>query len=311
MKHRLAALLLILTLLLSSCAPIVQRVEADKQVYASFYPIYALSGLVLGDVPGIRLNCVAQPQDGCLRDYSLSDWDLYTLAYNADAVIIGGRGLEDFESMLYSLGSTGPALVLSMAELDLYNQTDTTEVTEDSGHLVGANPHLYMAVQGAQEIAANIAEAMATLYPDLANEIEAGNARTQEKLSALYDKTQAICAGVRGEKVILMNEALIYPAKEYGLDVAYWYDRESATTLYGDSLTNLLDELGKTDAHVILIEKQAPTELTDALEAAGYTVALIDVMSSYALDAGYDGYIDVQTANAQAIADAYEREGMN
>ena len=143
----------------------------------------------------------------------------------------------------------------------------------------------------------------------MADEIAAGNESAQAKLSALYDETQSIRAGARGEKVILMNEALIYPAIEYGLEVAYWYDRESGTTLYVDGLTNLLDDLSGTDARVILIEKQAPTELTDALEAAGYTVARIDVMSSYSLDAGYEGYIAAQTANAHAIAQAYGLEG--
>lgn len=308
MKHRLAALLLVLALLLSGCTHIAPEVMADKRVYASFYPIYALSGLVLGDVPGIRLSCLVQPQDGCLRSYELSDWDLYMLAYDADAVVIGGRGLETFESMLYSLGAAGPALVTSMYELNLYNQSDKTEVTEDSGHLVGANPHLYMAVSGAQKIAASVAEGMASLYPELENEIAAGNERAQAKLSALYDETQSICAGARGEKVILMNEALIYPAVEYGLEVAYWYDRESGTAVYGDPLTDLLDDLSATGARVILIEKQAPAELTDALAAAGYAVARIDVMSSFALDAGYEGYIGAQTANAHAIARAYGLE---
>ncbi len=309
MKRRFASLLLVVALLLAGCTPIAPNVEADRQVYASFYPIYALSGLVLGNVPGIRLSCLVQPQDECLRSYEISNWDLYMLAYGADAVIIGGRGLEDFESMLYSLGTSGPALVTAMYDLNLYNQSDKTEVTEDSGHLVGANPHLYMAVSGAEKIAASIADAMAELYPARAEAIQAGNENAQAKLSALYDETQAICAGARGEKVILMNEALIYPAIEYGLEVADWYDRESGTTVYGDSLTDLLDELSGTDAHVVLIEKQAPTELTDALEAAGYAVARIDIMSSYALDAGYDGYIAAQTANAHAIAQAYGLEG--
>ena len=305
MKYRLAALLIAVCLLVTGCAPIVQKVESEKQIYASFYPIYALSGLVLGDVPGIRLSCLAEPQDGCLRDYALSDWDLYMLASGADAVILGGRGLESFESMLYSLGKNGPALVTSLYGLTLYNQSDKTAITEDSSHLVGANPHAYLSILGAEQIAANVAESLEDLYPEKADAIRAGNDKAQQQLSQLYDETQTICAGARGQKVILMNEACVYPAIEYGLEVAYWYDRESATTIYGDSLTKLLSELGETDAKVILIEKQAPTELTRALEDAGYTVALIDTMNSYSLNVGYAGYLSAQRANANAIAAAY------
>lgn len=307
MRHRFAAFLLALALLLGGCAPIAPEDAADKRVYASFYPIYAISGLVLGDVPGIRLSCLVQPQDGCLRAYTLSDWDLSMLAYGADAVIIGGRGLEAFGDMLYSLGAAGPAVLLSMDGLELYNQGDETLATEDSSHLMGENPHLFMSVSGAKKIAANVADGMAALYPTLSAEILAGEARAQEKLSSLYEKTQAICAGIRGEKVILMNEALIYPALEYGLDVAYWSDRESGAAL--DVSPALLGALAETGAQVILIEKQAPAELAAALAAAGYAVGKIDILSSYALDAGFEGYIAAQIENARTIARAYGLEG--
>ncbi|MGI6239766.1 MAG: metal ABC transporter substrate-binding protein [Christensenellales bacterium] len=309
MKYRMTALFVAVGVLLAGCAPIGQEAQDEAQIYASFYPIYALSGLVLGDVPGIRLACLAQPQDGCLRDYALSDWDMRVLAYDADAVIIGGRGLEAYEEMLYALGASGPPLIRAQYGISLYNQADETQITEESSHLVGANPHRYLSVPGAREIAAGIAEGMAELYPEKADAIAEGAARADAKLADLQNELQEICAGVAGEQVILMNETLIYPALDYGLEVAYWYDRESAHTLYGADLDNLIAELNETGARVVLIEKQAPKQLIDALDAAGYAVARIDILSTYALGAGYEGYLEAQRANARAIAAAYDWEG--
>lgn len=305
MKYRLLILICALALLLSGCAPEIEQVEETEQIYASFYPIYALSGLVLEDISGVRLKCLVQPQDDCLRLYDLSDWDASVLAYDADAVIIGGSGLESFESTLYTFGDGGPAVITATYGLSLFNDDGKASVEGDTGHLSDANPHLYMSITGARSMLGVIAGALEELYPDKAEAIAANAQRADGELAALREEAKSICADAEGGKVILMNESLIYPALEYGLTVAYRYDRESGTTLYGAGLEDAIAAFDKTGAEVILIEKQAPTELIRALEDAGYTVALIDTMSAYSSDDGADAYIETQRANAQAIADAF------
>jgi len=309
MKYRLMALLVAMALLICGCAPVVEQVQEDSHIYASFYPVYALSSLVLDGVSGIRLSCLTQPQDGCLRAYELSDWDLHMLAYDGDAIIMGGSGLESFSDMLYSLGNAGPAVISATYGLNLYNgDGEDVLITEDSSHLTGENPHYYMSIYGAGLMMGNIADALCELYPEKADEIEKNAAGAAEVLTDLKARAEEICADVQGEKVILMNEAMIYPAMEYGLEVEYWFDRESGDTLYGSGLESLLEELSQCEARVILIEKQAPSELVLALEDAGYSVALIDTMSSFAMGAAGEGYISAQLANAGAIAQAYNSE---
>ena len=36
----------------------------ELNVYATFYPLYAIAEMILEDVPDARLNCLVQPQDG-------------------------------------------------------------------------------------------------------------------------------------------------------------------------------------------------------------------------------------------------------
>ena len=305
MNRRVWALLAAVALLLTGCGPQIQQADDAPQIYASFYPIYALSSLVLENVSGIRLKCLVQPQDDCLRLYDLSDWDASVLAYDADCIIIGGGGLESFENSLYTFGGEGPAVITATYQLALFNQDGAAGIDGDTGHLADANPHLYMSVSGARKMLNVIGRSLAELYPDKITEIAAGTANADERLAEVSVINTEICSQIKGKKVILMNEALIYPAIEYGLEVAYRYDRESGTTLYGNSLKNALAELDGCGAEVIMIEKHAPTELVRALENAGYTVALMDVMSSYANDAGHEGYINALLANARAVADAF------
>ena len=105
-----------------------------------------------------------QPQDGCLRDYALSDWDLYLLS-GADMVIAGGRGLESFESTLQSLGASGPVVALTLYNTELYGQDEEAADGEENDHFTGANPHLYMGIDGAKYILEGAASALAKGLP--------------------------------------------------------------------------------------------------------------------------------------------------
>lgn len=304
MKRVAAAILTVCLLALAGCGRIVEPVSTPSHVYASFYPIYALSGLVLDGISGIRLSCLTQPQDGCLRSYGISDWDLYRLSYDADAVIIGGRGLESFESLLYSIGDTGPAVISAMTGLELYNDEDDTEITEDTSHLVGANPYLYMSINGAEAMTSQISDALKALYPSFADEIDDNTIKALETLSDIRTRCGEIAGDISGNSIILMNEALIYAALDYGLDVEYWYDRESGTGISGNDLIEVIKDLNECTSKIVLIEKQAPTSLTEALSDAGFTVCLLDTMTTCVSGEGGNGYERAQLMNAQALKNA-------
>ncbi len=303
-------MLLAAALLLSACTPLVEDVApAAQRAYATFYPIYALSTLIAEGSPGITLSCLVDPQDGCLRNYALSDRDAYLLQHSADIVVAGGRGLESFEQSLYSLGESGPAVMLILYNLELYNQDDKSAVDEDSSHLVGPNPHLYMSVDGAKALLEAITIYFSEL--DLANQeryfanLDAAEAR----LNDLKAEISAETAGVSGQSVILLNEALVYLAQDFDLAIAGQYDRESGSTAYESEIAIALEEISAMDARVVLLEKQAPQALVAALEDAGYTVAKIDILSTGRADMGAEGYFLAQRENAQAIARAFQDAG--
>ena len=307
MKKRMLAALCVVMMMLGGCTmDVIKTEDTQKQAYASFFPIYALSGMLLEDVQGIDLKCLVQPQDDCLRLYDISDWDASVLAYDADLIIIGGRGLESFESALYTFGNDGPAVIAAMHGLELHNEDGSMSVESSTGHLSDANPYLYMSVPGARRMLSVMAPALAMICPDEAEKIADNYEKADAKLSELEKNVGNICSVARGKSVILMNEALIYPATDYGMEVVFRYDRESGTTLYGDTLEAAISAFEETGADVILIEKQAPAELTLALENAGFTVVRIDIMTSYPTEVSVDYYADVQLKNARAIADAFK-----
>lgn len=304
MKKRLLAMVISGILLLTACRPDKEHADKEKTIYASFYPVYALSKLVLDDIPEIELKCLVQPQDDCLRLYDLSDWDASVLAYDADAVIIAGNGLESFENLLYTFGDNGPAIITATYNTELYTAGEAGN-QGDQTHFAGKNPHSYMSIPLASEMLQTIVNSLKELYPELDEVFDdklaiaaADFSELEKTIGELYDRLQ-------NTPVIIMNEALIYTARDLGLNIEYIYERESGTTLYGSALEDAISVFNNCDSSVILIEKQAPAELLLALNEAGFRVAEIDIMSAFSYESDRD-YFEIQKQNAANIAAAFE-----
>ena len=302
----LALLLFAFSAMLSACKPLVQEEDGQISVYATFYPIYALTDAVMQGVPDATLHCLVQPQDGCLRAYQLSDWDASLLARGADAVIAGGRGLESFESTLFGWGEGGPAISAVLYNLELYNQQQRVD-GEAQSHFQGPNPHLYLSLEGAKHIVESIAATMVSLDPIYSEQYIGNSQAAIQALDELLAASREKLAGYKGRRVALLSEALIYVARDYGLDVAEWIERETGAAFGDNELAGWLERLESAKAEMVLIEKQAPQALIEALEAAGYAVATLDVLSTHLEGEGFDRYLEIQGRNAQALFDAFER----
>lgn len=299
---RLTALAVLLALLLTGCSPLEIDVPQTMTVHATFYPIYALAAMVAQDVPDLTLCCLVQPQNGCLRSYTLSDWDAALLLRSANAVLAGGSGLESFDSTLEQTESAGIARAELLYGLELYSMGGDDE----ESHFSGSNPHLYMSMDGAVQIVERIAASLSAFDPKYADQYEANAQASIHQLGALKEELTSLLASWRGEKVVLMNEALIYVAEDYGFDAVTWIQRESGESLRGTDLDNCLTAIRESGAKIVLIERQAPQTLVDALTGAGFTVAQLDVLSMRGTSDGAQGYFDAQRENAAALAAAFQ-----
>ena len=319
MKLFVKSIVLLLCMCLMACALSGCNLHAATEeaspetealsIYATFYPIYGITALIADGVPELQINCLAQPMDGCLRSYSLSDWDLALLVRSADAVIAGGRGLETFESTLYALGEDGPAIVSVLYNLELATVKPANETGEES-HWTDENPHIYMTIDGAIAIAERIAANLTVLDPEYADLYAENLEKAKNRLESLREEMHSTTGDLTGRKVIVMNEALVYAAREYGLDVELCYARESSESLYDRELEDCIEQLHAYDARVILLEKQAPETLRRALEEAGFRVAALDVLSTRRASEGAEGYFEAQLENARALAAAFEETNL-
>ena len=165
-----------------------------------------------------------------------------------------------------------------------------------------------MSIDGAKQIVESVSAMLLTMDPGYESQYIDNETRALKALDALKAEMRDIAGDTEGQRVILMNEALVYAARDYGLSVAGQFDRESGAALYDAELSECLETLAGFDARVVLIEKQVPLSLVQALEQAGYAVARIDILSTHRGDEGFDGYIGAQKNNARAIRRALDGE---
>ncbi len=247
--HRLQKILVLVLCLcfslaiLTSCQVPQQAEKETLNLYASFYPIYALTAMITEGIPDVYLKVLAQPQDGCLRSYSLSDWDLALLSRSADAVILGGEGLESFETLLYLLGEEGPAVSTVLNGIELTQQEGINTQQDAETHWLDPNPHIYMKIDGALEILRHIAASMEVMDPRYASEYGKNLEEAEGKLEAVKSEIHDIVGDTSGIKVAVMNETLVYVAQDFELNAVLYYDRDSGETLSGTDLDRCLQSL--------------------------------------------------------------------
>ncbi len=120
-----------------------QKQEQEKGgnllVVTSFYPMYVATENVIGDVEGVTLENLSEPQTGCLHDYQLTAADMKLLS-KADVFIVNGGGIESF---LSDVAESYPDLKIVQAcdGIDLLESAEGTEESDsnDSSSDTGAD----------------------------------------------------------------------------------------------------------------------------------------------------------------------------
>ncbi len=309
MKKKICAFLIVLlpALILSGCAPVVKDDDIPENygIYASFLPVYMLSDMIIDEnVPGMHLHLLIQPQDGCMRNYVLSDWDQYVLM-NADAAILIGNGFESFEGALMNMGENGPGVISASSSLVL---DSSGEGDTDESHLSGANPWLFLSADGGLNLIEAIAANMIALDPDYENLYIQNLNSACERFENLKNEIETISKNIDTQRrVALAHEGLIYVANDLGLNVTTRIDRESGEYPDDAFLSDMLQKLSETKTEVVLIEKQASNALTEALEAAGYEVVHIDTLSSGTPQNASEAYFERMIENARAVERALKK----
>lgn len=285
MKKNFLAAAVLLPLALSSCS---ETEPSGIRVTASFYPVYIIAENVVGEVPGIDLRSMAQPQTGCLHDYQLTTADMRSLE-DTDLFIVNGGGMESFLDNALKL----------FPELDVIDTSAGVTSLEghDHGHTDhdhGENSHYWMYPENAVVQAENICGALSEICPEYADEFRQNTDAFKESVSGIetFDG--------KGISVCVFNEAFEYLHLSYGFDVAAVVEMDENETPSAKELAEIITEINEGGIDLLIAADDASKTVADTIarETGAGVVVLDPVLTG---DPVPERYTEAMNENARIL----------
>ncbi|MBQ3761863.1 MAG: zinc ABC transporter substrate-binding protein [Clostridia bacterium] len=307
----LALLALLLTLLTAGYVAgfrldkyALKEEKDDYYIYASCYPVYAISSMIMRDTPGMHLIQLTQPKEEGYTDHSLSDWESALLS-NADALVLMGFGFEGFSSSLLS-GKAAEITLLSMMELAcLPEECAVLDLGSDEIVSLGhGSPWFYMSPRNCMQLIEVMCGNMAYLDQEYAQGYYDNLEETTKVLEPIAERSESIDC-LKGCRVAVAHDALLYTASDLGAETCVYIGRKTTSELSEEDVSKCIDLLLSNDVHVLLIEEQAVISDPEAFEKAGITVIRQQLMLDRTPAFSYSGLLEGLSANLDAIEKAF------
>jgi zinc/manganese transport system substrate-binding protein/manganese/iron transport system substrate-binding protein len=249
---------------------------------------------LVANVGGSRISVTSLvPKGGEVHTFDPSPGDVADLS-DADLVVMNGLGLDDWLVDLVE-GSGSTAEVLRLGE-DLPG----VEYIDEGG---AVNPHLWLDISFARRYVDRIAETLADVDPDGADDHRAAAAAYAAELDALdaaiRERMDAIPAENR--RIVSFHEAFPYFARAYGLEVVGVVVDAPGQDPSAGEIAALVEAIRSSGARAVFGEAQFSDKLARAIaEEAGVPVETRLYNDSLG-DAPADDYVGMMEWNAERI----------
>jgi zinc transport system substrate-binding protein len=215
-------------------------------------------------IDGVTVECLSEPQTGCLHDYQLTPQDMILLS-GADVFVVNGGGIESF---LATVAAEYPDLVIINAGEGIFEaENDHGEEDQDeAGHDHGDNAHAWMSISHYKEQIQAICQGLKEADAAHASQYQANSEEYLEKISQLEEEAQRVKELTAGKKVIIFHEAYEYLAEEFGMEVAASMDLDEERQVSAGEVAELIDVIEENNGIVILAEELYGQEMADLME---------------------------------------------
>ena len=294
MKKRTVILLLIAIVVILLIGIIIYRnITKDTQkennnlkIVTTFYPIYIMTENITQGAENIELVNMTDINVGCLHDYTLTTSDMKKIE-NADIIIQNGLGLEDFMDKILSTYSNIKTINSSK---------NITNIIQENGKV---NSHIWTSIPNYILQVEEITNSLIEANPENAYIYTSNKESYIKEIQELQEKYNTELTDLNGKKAICLNEALIYLAKEVGLNTISVETDHEESTLSAEMMSNLINQMNLENIDIILVDSE--DDLRNAETLSTETGAKI-----YSLQSGLTGNMDAK-AYVNAMNDNLEQ----
>ena len=296
-----------------------QAKDEDLLVVTSFYPMYVAAENVIGDVEGVTLENLSEPQTGCLHDYQLTAADMKLLS-KADVFIVNGGGIESF---LSDVAESYPDLKIVQAcdGIDLLESAEGTgeshndlSSNEDADHddhdhsehsHGDENAHVWMNLADYQIQVQNICNGLSEADSAHAEQY-AKNAQTyQGKVQELQQEAAELASQIASQPVVIFHEAYEYIVQEYGLQLAGEMNLDEERQVSAGEVADILHSIEDNHVSVVLAEELYGTDMGEMVaKQSGVKVVYLDTLTRG--DYSADSYLEGMRSNIEQLKEAFQ-----
>lgn len=309
-----------------------QAKDGDLLVVTSFYPMYVAAENVIGDVEGVTLENLSEPQTGCLHDYQLTAEDMKLLS-KADVFIVNGGGIESF---LSDVAESYPNLKIVQAcdGIDLLESAEGSEESHSHGsdsdtdtdseehlhenedadhddhdhseHSHGdENAHAWMNLADYQIQVQNISNGLSEADNAHAEQYAENAQIYQGKVQGLQQEAAELASQIASQPVVIFHEAYEYIAQEYGLQLAGEMNLDEERQVSAGEVADILHSIEDNHVSVVLAEELYGTDMGEMVaKQSGVKVVYLDTLTRG--DYSADSYLEGMRNNMEQLKEAFQ-----
>lgn len=269
--------------------------EPVCQVAATTLPVYHFTAAICQGT-GITVTQLITQQISCLHDYSLNVSQVRTLEA-AQAVVISGAGLEDFMEDTLRQASCVIDSSSGIPMLDCAEHHGTEHHEGDHHHEQDA--HIWLSPANARLMAVNIAQGLAQLYPQHAQQFEFNLSVLEKQLSELEEYGQQQLETLSCREMITFHDGFSYFAAAFDLHILEAIEEESGSEASARELKEMISLVQNNQLPAIFTEVSGSVSAADVIAAeTGAKVFSLDMAM-----AGND-YFDAMYHNIDTVREA-------
>lgn len=287
-------LLLIIALLLTGCgAP-----TAPADIAATTLPVYEFTLRLCEGTP-LTVTRLVTEEVSCLHDYSLNVRQVKA-AEAARVTVISGAGLEDFLDGVIPQDAVIDAsrgIPLLSGESEHHHGHDG----EEAHHHHGEDPHIWLSPENAKQMAVNICDGLAQVYPKYEEQFRGNLHPLLEELDALQRYGDSQLAELACREIITFHDGFAYFAHAFDLTVLRSMEEESGREASAKALIELIEEVEYHSLPAVFTEKSGSVSAAGILsQETGCGVYTLDMAMSG------ESYFDAMYRNIDTVKEALQ-----
>lgn len=260
-------------------------------IVTSFYPMQIAAMNVVGDCEGVTVECLSEPQTGCLHDYQLTPQDMILLS-NADVFLVNGGGIEGF---LTEVAREYPGLVVidagkavfsgdghELAGMDPGSGEASGEDAHQHGedaHQHGENAHAWMSVFHYKQQIEAICEGLCQADPAHREVYRQNRDSYLLRIQEVERLAEEVKEQAAGTPVVIFHAAYEYLAEELGMPVEGFLDLDEERQVSAGETADLIGTVQRHKIRIVLAEELYGKDMGQTLEQeTGCKVYYLDTL---------------------------------